>query len=106
MTALFVIETGRILGYTQLPYDSASHTALFCPDCGQIWARILYEGAESFYVKHKHCMKHGDGSFFLSTDALDSIQLSDELAQYEAEITLLHPDRYQQNHRWPILSAI
>jgi hypothetical protein len=107
MNALFVLETGKVLGYVpDLPYAGQSHTALFCPACGHVWARVLYPDAKDFVATHKACEKHGDGSFFLSIDDLESITLPEGLAEYEAEVSLRHTENYKQYHRWPIQVSI
>ena len=35
--------------------------ALYCPRCGDIWARFLHDGADYTQLVHRNCAKHGDG---------------------------------------------
>lgn len=37
-----------------LPHSTPTHDMLYCPDCGDIWARILYEHGSGWQA---HCMK-------------------------------------------------
>lgn len=33
----------------------------FCPRCGDIWGRLLVEGAKMTQLSHRPCTHHGDG---------------------------------------------
>jgi len=35
--------------------------ALFCPRCGDIWGRLIHDGAGYTQLTHRSCVKHGDG---------------------------------------------
>ena len=55
------------------------HTAFFCPVCGEIWGRAIYQHSfdyqpipqDSWVIESRRCVKHGDG-LFLSTQLLES----------------------------------
>lgn len=50
------------------------HTAYFCPICGEIWGRAIYQHhfsyspipKDSWVVETRRCVKHGDGTFLTS----------------------------------------
>jgi len=54
------------------------HTAYFCPICGEIWGRAIYQHhftyspipKNSWVVETRRCVKHGDGTF-LTSQVLD-----------------------------------
>ena len=62
-------------GYAPAPGISVSahwpHTAYFCPVCGEIWGRAIYQHhfsyspipKNSWVVETRRCVKHGDGTF-------------------------------------------
>lgn len=62
-------------GYTPTTGVSVSaywpHTAYFCPICGEIWGRAIYQyrftyspiPKNSWVVETRRCVKHGDGTF-------------------------------------------
>ena len=47
------------------------HTAYFCPICGEVWGRAIYQhhftysptSKNSWVVETRRCVKHGDGTF-------------------------------------------
>ncbi len=45
--------------------------ALFCPLCGEIWARVQFVGASDWYPLRVACERHGDG-------VIDSGWIADE----------------------------
>ena len=72
---------GEYLGSRQIPDNRVvpglevrrhhSH-ALFCMHCGEIWGRILHEGAPLTQITCRPCLAHGDGMlghwFYFSGD--------------------------------------
>jgi len=103
MNTLYIMEQGGVVGtVNNHPCPETSSIALFCPDCGTIWGRIIFFGTKDSYARHKKCAAHGDGSFFSPTDALETIEMSDELVCYEATIALKYTERYQQYTRWTL----
>jgi hypothetical protein len=103
MSAAFLLEHGGPLGLVSDMPEEGSNVALFCPECGMIWGRIIYSTTYNFYCHHKSCEKHGDGSFFLTTDAMETVTLPERLACYEARLTLLHIEVYGQYTRWSLV---
>ena len=57
---------------TDYPYWP--HTAYFCGQCGEVWAREISQGVgtpRGWALIHRPCVEHGGGEFLLNTD-LDS----------------------------------
>lgn len=103
MIATYLLEQGGIVGIVQnYPIEESHHEVLFCPACGTLWGRILFSTAQESYVKHSRCIKHGEGSFFSPLIALDTVEMSEGLIEYEARISLLHPEKYQQLTRYTL----
>jgi hypothetical protein len=69
-------------GYARSSGDRFSafwpHTAYFCPICGELWGRAIYQyhftyspiPTDSWVVEVRRCVKHGDGTF-LNSQLLD-----------------------------------
>lgn len=57
----FVVD-GRYLGSRPLPRCGAPvpSTVLFCPVCGEIWARIVSDGSSIWQFRLHRCRKHPD----------------------------------------------
>lgn len=41
----------------------AVHVGLTCAACGEVWGRVVQEGAPQWTFQMRYCVKHGDGSF-------------------------------------------
>lgn len=74
------------------------NTAYFCPVCGEIWGRAVYDHhfqyspvtPHNWVVESRRCVQHGDG-FFLSGYGLENLpSCSRELLAREALILCLH----------------
>lgn len=103
MNTIYMLEQGTVIGtVNNHPCPETLSIALFCPECGTIWGRIIFFNTKDSYVKHKRCIAHGDGSFFSPTDALETLEMSDGLACYEAAVSLKYPEKYQQYTRWTL----
>ena len=80
------------------------HQALFCPMCGEVWARILIDGANGWRVAVRHCAKEyrkpgnwdsdSSGSFIASWRRTFS-ELPPEVLEYEAKLRLERFDNEQ-----------
>ena len=72
--------------------------AFFCPTCGEIWGRAVYDhhfsyqpmAASPWTIETRRCVQHGDG-YFLSGYGEESLpSCSRELLKREAHILCLH----------------
>jgi hypothetical protein len=65
------------------------HTAYFCPVCGELWGRAIYQHEfdykpipqNSWVIETRRCVKHGDGTFLQDSqiDHCDRAILTREL---------------------------
>lgn len=53
------------------------HTAMFCPVCGEIWGRVIYNyqfqylptpTLSPWVIEIRRCLTHGDGQFLVGLD--------------------------------------
>lgn len=74
------------------------HTAYFCPICGEIWAREVYQHGEDYtpipqspwVVESRRCVSHGDGTLLTGIPLGDC---SPELLQRELNALLVNAER-------------
>lgn len=74
------------------------HTAYFCPHCGEVWARAVYDHhfayspipAASWVVESRRCPSHGDGYLLSGCNSLQLSTCSRELLAREALLLCLH----------------
>ena len=74
------------------------NTAYFCPCCGELWGRAIYDHqydyqpfvATSWVIETRRCAEHGDGSFLSGYNAEHLPFCSHELLKREATILCLH----------------
>lgn len=52
----FVTNDGKLANF--------SSQAFFCPQCGQIWGRIILV-PDSWFTRNRYCLKHGGGSLLM-----------------------------------------
>ncbi len=91
---------GRLVGGARRPYDRRGRArleslAFFCPQCGEIWARI--EAADKslpWYAAHQPCPRHGTGSLWHSYDIGRYPILPRTLLERELELALLLRENY------------
>lgn len=78
------------------------HTAFFCPTCGEIWARAIYDFQfsyqplieSSWVTEIRRCPQHGDGTFLSGYSGSHLENCSRELLAREALILCLNePNR-------------
>lgn len=71
------------------------HTAYFCPYCGEVWGREIYQHhfeysprpPESWVVEKRPCPRHGDGQFLSGLSEFE--HCSDDLLRREVLVLLL-----------------
>lgn len=74
------------------------HTAYFCPTCGEIWGRAVYDHhfqydpipQASWVVESRRCASHGDGYFLSGLGDSHLQSCSRELLRREALLLCLH----------------
>ena len=73
------------------------HTAYFCPVCGEIWARVIYDYQfnyvplvpVSWSIESRRCASHGDGTLLTGYEGEHLRSCSPELLSREALILCL-----------------
>lgn len=65
-----------------------NNLAMFCPQCGDVWARIADERCAGWFAATRLCSRHGDGSFIAVWRNLFE-ELPPEVLQYELHIRLI-----------------
>lgn len=79
---------------------SFSSTAYFCPVCGEVWARIMIEGAE-WLPTNSPCPKHTNGlrkgGYFIAPWRKTYWELPQEVLKYELQLLL---DRYDKGEMY------
>lgn len=103
MSAQHFFLGGRYLGsrvipsYRQIPGLEVRYHysyAYFCAHCGDIWARIIHEGAPVTQCVHRMCLAHGDGRLACPSTWLDEpVRFADDWpdAAVEVEFSALLP---------------
>jgi hypothetical protein len=70
--------------------------AYFCPTCGELWGRMIYQFPEDYttrstvawMIERRRCVKHGDGQFLVGYDLHPLENFSSGLLKREAEVLL------------------
>lgn len=73
------------------------NTAFFCPTCGEIWARAVYDHhfdyapkiASPWMTEARRCPQHGDGTFLSGYSGDHLLSCSTELLHREALLLCL-----------------
>lgn len=100
---------GRYLGsrtipsYRQVPGLEVRYhysQVLFCAFCGELWGRLLHDGARLTQCVHRPCLKHGDGRLACYPTWTDDPtrfedDWPDEAVEYEFQATLAFAERTQ-----------
>ena len=69
------------------------NVAHFCPQCGEVWGRIMDERVAGWFAQSNLCAKHGGGSFISPWRNVFE-ELPPEVLQYELELRL---NQYEVN---------
>ena len=64
-----------------------TNVALFCPDCGEVWGRIMDDRLAGWFAQTTLCGKHGGGSF-ISPWRNSFEELPPEVLHYELQLRL------------------
>ena len=92
MPALYFLGS-RLLGKTlHNPWWSDTelaewNEALCCPECGEIWGRVLIPGRHNWHFTVRPCPKHGEGTFIAPWRRTFQ-ELPPEVLEYEAKLRL------------------
>lgn len=73
-----------------------NNLAHFCPQCGEIWGRIVDERLAGWWSQATLCSKHGGGSF-ISPWRQTFEELPPEVLRYELELRLNQFDKENGN---------
>lgn len=79
---------------------SCVSTAYFCPACGEVWARIMLEGARWLAVTapcSKHTSSSRKGGYFIMPWRKTYWELPQEVLKYELQLLL---DRYDKGEMY------
>lgn len=71
--------------------DARFSEALFCPVCGDIWARIVESLATTWHVTNRECSKHSSrdcAGSFIAPWRTTFEELPPEVLRYEAQLRL------------------
>lgn len=64
-----------------------NNIAYFCPDCGEVWGRVMDDRLAGWWPQTAHCSKHGGGSF-ISPWRNQFEELPPEVLHYELLLRL------------------
>jgi hypothetical protein len=92
MSTLYFLGSRLLARSSQLPLWAddrmlTSSEALFCPCCGEVWARIMQESRKEWTCQIRNCAKHGGGSFIASWRR-EFRELPPEVLTYEFNLLL------------------
>lgn len=65
----------------------AVHVGLMCATCGEVWGRVVQEGAPQWAFQMRYCSKHGGGSF-IAAWCKNFDELPPEVLAYELQLQL------------------